>query len=227
MTKFAQTASVFFTLFAVAACDASRRDHREIFAVPVTEGSSSKSKGSSKGGKKQFFDKGMRRFTMPVRTTLTGVDFEDDSMTAKECIFVEDTWMAAFQTVHGNDEDSLTARAFIVEQDDGNKKRKPNRKLRGDSSSKKGKNRSLFSWDFTGFTKPSPPSFSGFTPGSWFDIWAVFEPSCHLCGYDDDRRLTAADSDVNRRFELLFCDMLREGPFERFQDVQECQVTFA
>jgi hypothetical protein len=230
MTKFAQAAFVLFTLVAVAAAasDSSSDDHREVFAVPVPKVSSSKSKESSKGGKKQAGNKGtgMRRFPMPVRTTLTGVDFEDDSMTADECIFVEDTWMTAFQTVHGDDEDSLTARAFIVEQDDGNKQRNPNRKLRGDSSSKNN-NRSLFSWNLSGFTPPSVPSFSGFTPGPWFDIWAVFEPSCNLCGYDDDRRLTAADSDVNRRFEMLFCDMLREGPFERFQDVQECQVTFA
>jgi hypothetical protein len=168
----------------------------------------------SKGEKKQDGNKGMRRFTLPVRTTLTGVDI-DDYMTTEECIFVEDAWMAAFQTVHGNDEDSLTARAFIIEQDDsGTKTNKNDRKLRGDSS--KNINRSLFSWSFTGFT-----------PGSWFDIWAVFEPSCHLCGYGDDRRLTAAVSDVHRRFELLFCNMLRQGPFERFQVVQECHVTFA
>jgi hypothetical protein len=228
--NFGPAAAILFALFAIAASadSHSSTDDREAFAATVSKStggdhapmrtlSTKRSKSSKREDKKQDGSKGMRRFSMPVRTTLTGVDV-DDYMTAEECIFVEDTWMEAFQTVHGTDEDSLTARAFIVEQDDGKKKNQKDRKLRGDYSLKSNNNnsnnhRSLFTWSFT--------------PGSWFDIWAVFEPSCNLCGHDDDRRLTAVDSDVNRRFELLFCDMLRQGPFERFQYVQECQVSFA
>lgn len=77
--------------------------------------------------------------------------------------------------------------------------------------------------------------------GAWFDIWALFEWSCHLCGrtaVDDD--WTDDDYYYNGRgggrhlqedfvpfFEDLLCETLREGPFAAFHNVGECTVTLS
>ena len=137
--------------------------------------------------------------------------------------------MEAFQTVqHAKEEEedddnsnSVTVRSVIVEEDEKTKKK--TKKSRGDDSRKlRGANREL--WWFYNF-------------GGWFDIWAYIDVSCYLCGgagYDDDDRyynrklsvFDGEDNDLHRHFETMLCDMLREGPFESFQQVQDCEVIF-
>ena len=125
-----------------------------------------------------------------------------DYLTSARCVFFEDAWMTAFETVHGNKEenpDYVTLQSVIVEEDEKKKTQGDDRRnLRGSS------NRKLWFYNF----------------GGWFDIWAYIEISCIFCGgsYNDDgyyynRLLTAFDdnfreNDLHHRFERLLCDML-------------------
>jgi hypothetical protein len=178
---------------------------------------SKRSKSKGKNPPKDTHNE-MQRITMQARTTLMNIDM--DHLTPAECIFFEDSWMTAFETVHGNEEensDYVAIRSVIVEEDEKKKTEVDDRRnLRGSSD------RELWFYNF----------------GGWFDIWAYIEISCVLCGssYDDDdyyynRLLTvfdddARENDLHHRFETLLCDMLREGKFESFRQVQDCEVTF-
>ena len=224
-------------VIAASPSSSSSSDDREaIFAVPVSESTTqtrgmAKTPKSSKGKNNNApndDDNGLQRFTVQARTSLImNAGEEMDNLTPAESIFFEDTWMEAFQTVQEQakveDEEksnSVTVRSVIVEEDEKTKKKK---KSRGDDGRKlRGANREL--WWFYNF-------------GGWFDIWAYIDVSCYLCGgggYDDDdryynRKLTVfdgEDNDFHRRFETKLCDMLREGPFESFQQVQDCEVIF-
>ncbi len=231
--------SFFFLLSAVVvtaspSSSTSSDDREAILAVPVSEsitqtrGMAKTPKSSSQGKNNNApkdDDNGLQRFTVQARTSLImNAGEEMDHLTPAESIFFEDTWKEAFQTVQhakeAEDEDnskSVTVRSVIVEEDEKTKKRSQEddrRKLRG-------ANRELWFYNF----------------GGWFDIWAYIDVSCYLCGgsgYDDDdryynRMLTVFDDEDNgfhHRFETMLCDMLREGPFESFQQVQDCEVTF-
>ena len=209
----------------------SSDDRAQVTAVPVEVASKlRKGRGASKSAKTSLskssaatsapapapvnYDQ-VDRFTMQARTTLVNVDL--DSLSPAECMFFEDTWMAAFQSVHGGDDESsdstnpsYAVRSMIVldaeQSDDGD------RRLRGGGSIN---DRSLYFYHFNG----------------WFDISAFFEISCYLCREDDDdyyynRRLTDTASDDHLRFQVILCSMLRDGPFSGFHDIESCEVTF-
>jgi hypothetical protein len=154
-----------------------------------------------------------------------------DHLTPTDSILFEDTWMEAFQTVqHAKEEEeeeektkSVTLCAVIVEEDEKTKKR-TNKKSQGDDPHGKLYSANHKLWWFYNF-------------GGWLDIWAYSDVSCYLgggSGYDNDDRyynrmlpvFDDEDNDFHHHFEIKLCDLLHEGPFESFQQVQDCKVTF-
>jgi hypothetical protein len=246
-----RTNALFLLLSIAAAAEASKsgssQDQHEVFAVPV-EGiskNSAKSMKMPKSTKKPNSNdqQDLHRFTMQVRTTLTNVDM--NALTPAETVFFEDSWMSAFETVQ--DGGDLKPRSMIVEthHETPKKGKRAHQKLRGGRG---GHGRDLgWSWSSTTYD----------WTGSFFDVSALFEFSCILCDYnraaDDDRNddvyYSGKDEDdddffsgiwgggwggggrkLNRdhdRFGDSLCDTLREGPFEVFQGVEDCFVTFA
>jgi hypothetical protein len=238
MTSF-RTNTLLLLLAIAAAAEASKsgssQDQHEVLAVPV-EGISKKSAKSmkmpnSKTKPNSNDQQDLHRFTMQVRTTLTNVDM--NSLTPAETVFFEDSWMSAFETVQ--DGGDLKPRSMIVEthHEAPKKGKRAHQKLRGGRG---GHGRDL------GYV----------LTGSFFDVSALFEFSCILCDYnqaaDDDRNDDVyysgkdEDDDVflswiwgggrklnsdHDRFGDSLCDILREGPFEVFQGVEDCFVTFA
>jgi hypothetical protein len=161
---------------------------------------------------------GTRRQTLQARTTLLNVDIEN--LTPDEIIFFEDCWKEVYNKTKSDNDDDTTVRSVVVEgQDDSNHNR---RQLNGGES----KSRSLyFGYIF------NPPTF-------YFDIWTVIEISCRLC-YDGDRLLkgggglrgkgkknTDMRDGTNQQFEGAFCDKLREGPYEVFNDAEDCRIVY-
>jgi hypothetical protein len=237
---------------ASAAKSSSSKSSQNILATPVSISKSSKGSDmpSNKSGKKNKTNKGsdMQRLTLQARTTLVNVDL--DELSPAECIFFEDTWMAAYKTVHANndiDGNGLEIRSVVVEDNSNNAdaaggptdnyhpgNRNHGRQLRGGANDE---HRSLF-YIF------KPPTF-------YFDIWTLIELSCLFCkqddvsyGQDDDdddfygykepgtqepgtRHLDLEDDEeLENKLEILLCEMLREGPFESFQEAEGCQVTY-
>jgi hypothetical protein len=225
----------------------SSKSSQNILATPVSISKSRKGsdKPSNKSGKKNK-TKGsdMQRLTLQARTTLVNVEL--DELSPAECTFFEDTWMAAYKTVHDEEDDDgkkLKIRSVVVEENSNNVDGLPTNKnhpghrnrslqLRGSANDD---HRSLF-YIF------KPPTF-------WFDIWTLIELSCFLCkddesvsggwGDDDDdfygykapgdgtRRLgLQGDEELENRFEILLCNMLRKGPFASFQEAEDCRVTY-
>jgi hypothetical protein len=244
MTSF--QANFLFLLLTIAASTAAKsgssQDQHEVFAVPV-EGTSKKSARSMKMPKttknpNSNDPQDLHRFTMQVRTTLTNVDM--NSLTPAETVFFEDSWISAFETVH--DGGDLTPRSIIVETHEKIKKgKRSNQKLRGE----RGHGREL-GWAWSS-------SIYDWT-GSFFDVSALFEFSCSLCdsngAADDDKNDDAYysgqdDDDIfsglwgggwgggrklsidHDHFGVMLCVTLREGPFEVFQGVEDCFVSFA
>lgn len=199
-------------------------------------------------GKKQD-NSGLQRLTFQARTTIIMPDDDELHLTPAETIFFEDTWLQAFQTIQDEEESAeetaLTVRSVIVEDADDkqkkNKKKKKTRNLRASSSS----GRELWFYNFGGW----------FDILAYIELSCVFcggGGGSNLYDDDDDRNYrdtddksqTLADddsywgvrglgadqedknNDFRRRFETTFCDMLRDGPFESFQRVQDCEVTF-
>ena len=178
----------------------------------------------------------LQLFSGLIKTALGNIDAEELSVV--ECLFFEDTWIEAFNMIHGENHDSLFVRAMIVQDDESN-----------------GNDRKLQHW----YSRPST---------NYFDMYALIDVSCRFCGgddFDDDkddmwldddpygwrggyyadpwwyidhrtlpyfqkpgkrRQLLESSADVHHRFETLLCDMLREGPFEPFHAVDNCEVTF-
>jgi hypothetical protein len=97
-------------------------------------------------------DQEVQRNTNQVRITLVDVD-DKNSMSPKETIFFEETFMSAFLEIQDNSDDDVHVRSMIVLSDSSSK----NNRLRR-------RNRSLWS-----------------TPGRYFDIAALFEWSCRFC----------------------------------------------
>jgi hypothetical protein len=158
-----------------------------------------------------------RRQTLQARTTLLNVDIEN--LTPDEIIFFEDCWKEVYNTKSANNDDDTTMRSVVVQgQGHSNNNR---RQLNGENESRS----LLLGYIF------NPPTF-------YFDIWTVIEISCRLC-YDDDRLLKKkggslrgkgkknTDMDgMNHEFEGGFCDKLREGPYEVFNDIEDCRVVY-
>lgn len=173
---------------------------------------------ASKGGSDSTFTAlstgDSHRSTLQARTTLLNVEI--DELTPEQIIFFEDTWVQAFNKVLlGNDDgipDKISSpklRSFVVEEilknphhsQDGRALRNKRRQPRGISSYK------------------------------WFDIWALMETSCRLCGNDDDRRLIMTRSIdrgdlVLQDIETHLCEGLRRGPFRSFHGVKECRIVY-
>jgi hypothetical protein len=162
---------------------------------------------------------GSRRGTIQARITLVNVNVDD--LTPEQIVFFEDSWIHVFNERGGkNDEDGPTARSLVVEditkgnRADKGKRRPDDRNLRG------GEEFHPFSDEETTRELQSSPSF-------WFDIWALFETSCNLCGDDDDRRLSILDDEAHRLFETDFCESLRQGPFVCFRDLEDCRIVYS
>ena len=245
--SFARSITFLLAVSSVASAAKSPSSSQDILATPVSisksrKGSDSPSNKSGKKNKTKGSD--MQRLTLQARTTLVNVEL--DELSPAECIFFEDTWMAAYKTVHAeedDDENKLKIRSVVVEENShvdggpptdnyhpGNRNR--SLQLRGSANDD---HRSLY-YIF------KPPTF-------YFDIWTLIELSCFLCkddepvsggrGDDDDdfygykepdngtRHLDPQDNEeLENRFEILLCDMLREGPFATFQEAEGCQVTY-
>lgn len=173
-----------------------------------------------------------RRHTLQARTTLLNVDI--DELTPEQIIFFEDTWVQVFNKVfHGveshnlHDDTGMTdvssprLRSFVVEDVVSEQKDDQTQEERtGDGRVLAGK-------------RPGsrPRGIKSF---KWFDIWALMETSCRLCGKDDDyRRLLTTDhrsmkkdKSILRDLETELCERLREGPFACFQALEECRVMY-
>lgn len=154
------------------------------------------------------------RNTIQVRTTLIHVangDDDDDDLTPEEIIYFEDTWIRIFNEIFvvNGPSDDHRLRSFVVEEVLGNdddigralKRRKEKGRL------KKGRR---------------PRGISSY---KWFDTWALMETSCRYCGKDDDDRRMLSDS-LLQEFEHALCDSLRQGPFPRFESLEDCPVLF-
>jgi hypothetical protein len=209
-----------FLLVAVAAdtilAPASTRDTREVAAQPVLkQGRNKRSKQPRQKGnedKKPYGNTGMQRVLAESRTTLLNVDVS--SLTTKEYFFFEDTLREAYASVY-----EVTVNSVIVEQAE-----KPNnvkKNLRGSGHHNR---RAL---DF--FDEP--------IVYFWFDIYALLEFTCTLCGPDDDDDFYF-DDDFNFRklgkqvdyaakktqLEATLCRALQESPFENLQGAQGCEI---
>ena len=159
------------------------------------------------------------RQTLQARTTLSNVEIE--ILTPDEIIFIEDCWKEVFNNESANNDDT-TLRSMVVEGQDESQNNR--RHLNGEES------RSLFRrYNFFGGYIFNPPTFH-------FDIWSVIEISCHLCS-DGGRRLKGGVrgkgkknrehmDGMHQKFEEAFCDKLREGPHECFNDVEDCKVVY-
>ena len=159
-----------------------------------------------------------RRQTLQARTTLLNVEIEN--LTPDEIIFFEDCWKEVYNTKSANNDDT-TVRSVVVEgQDDSNNNRR--RQLNGHESSRS----LLLGYIF------NPPTF-------YFDIWTVIEISCRLCNGRDrllkggglrskgkGKKNTDMMDGLNQQFEGDFCDKLREGPHEVFNDAEDCRVVY-
>lgn len=246
-SSFARVVTLLLATSSIASAaksSSSSKSHQSILATPVSISKSSKGSAdklsSNKRGKKNKTkgSSGMQRMTLQARTTLGNVEL--DELSPAECIFFEDTWMAAYKTVHAKDdgdEKKLKIRSVVVEENSNDPHGPPgnrSRQLRGGSTNEDQKHRSL--WYIF-----SPPTF-------YFDIWTLIELTCILCRDDDDDSVGWGDDDddfygykepgtrhldpqddeeeVENKFESLLCGMLREGPFETFQEAEDCQVTY-
>jgi hypothetical protein len=161
-----------------------------------------------------------RRHTLQARTTLINVDIDD--LTPEQIIFFEDTWVRAFNKVflgtdshsHASDISDLSVprlRSFVVED------------VLNEQHPKEGDGRALKK---RGVRRPL-----GIKSYKWFDIWALMETSCRLCGKDDDRRRILNRSlkkgkSIIRELETELCNGLRQGPFSCFQSLEECRVIY-
>jgi hypothetical protein len=165
-------------------------------------------------------DNGSRRGTIQARTTLANVNVDD--LTPEQIVFFEDSWIKVFNERGGkNDEDGPKARSLVVEdisngdRADKGKRRPDDRNLRGGEA-------------FHPFSdEETRRELSSSSPGSWFDIWALFETNCNLCGGDDDRRLSMLDDEAHRLFEMDFCERLRQGPFKCFRELEDCRIVYS
>jgi hypothetical protein len=163
-----------------------------------------------------------RRHTLQARTTLVNVDVDD--LLPEHIIFFEETWIRAFNKVffgtdspdRANDISDVSVprlRSFVVE-DILNEKNQEDPD--GGRALKK-------------FRRGRRPR--GIKSYKWFDIWALMETSCNLCGKDDDRRLILnrslkKDESILRELEAELCKGLRSGPFSCFDSLEECRVIY-
>jgi hypothetical protein len=130
-------------------------------------------------------------------TTVANVDANDVSL--EEIDFFDQVWLTAFNTVYMNG--NLTATAVQME---GKKMRTGDRReLRG-----------YF---------------------NYFDFYILIDFRCRFCpGYrrtlkpnSSNKKKRAPVQALHHAFERTLCDILREGPYDVYRDVRQCQVTFA
>jgi hypothetical protein len=184
-----------------------------------------------------------RRMTLQARTTLlNGHDMS--CMGPAEAIFFEDTWKAAYKSIHAEDDQdkAMDVRSVVLEDEPRVLPSSRRQLLRGYNyqqikEEKRGPEPSQSpspqptTPPTPAPTAPADPNqfFFFFAPVRYFDIWSLVEFTCSLCS--PYRRLDEEVEDVkykdmNSRFEVLLSDMLRQGPYECFRDIQGLQVTF-
>jgi hypothetical protein len=228
MTIFRNIIPAFLCLLVAIAADdslasSSTRDTREVAAQPVMkQGLDKRHKTSQKKGtedKKPYSNTGMQRALSEARTTLLNVDIS--SLTTEEYFFFEDTLREAYTSVYG-----VTVNSVIVKEAE-----KPS-----SSGSKK---------NLRGHARRALNFFDEPIVYFWFDIFALLEFTCNLCGPDDDdddddfyfndddlnvRKLGEKPADyaaMKTQLETTLCASLQESPFENFQGVQGCEILIA
>ena len=202
----------------------------------------SKAKSSNKKVKQQTIE----RMTLRARTTLLMNDQEMKCFEPAEAVFFEETWKVAYKMIQDDKGEMMDIRSVVIQEDlttslnDHSTRRRhllsedvttttsTAATSRDDLAIQSGKQviqRKVQQQQRSKY-------FFLFTPNYYFDIWSIIEVTCFLCS--DERRLEEAIvenvdveyKEMNSRFEMLLCEMLREGPYECFQSVESCQVTF-
>jgi hypothetical protein len=156
-----------------------------------------------------------RRVTLHARTTLMNSNIED--LTPEEAVFFEETWRQVYNDIHifGQEEeeiDETTVRSVVIEEQGPS----PNHRRQLRTTSSLPTSRSLKYYLY-----------------STFDIWALIEVTCSFCG-DDRRGLLeenvagprGGNGKSQRHFESTLCEELRNGPFDKFQGVEDCRVAY-
>jgi hypothetical protein len=156
-------------------------------------------------------DEKAHRVTFRVRTTLLNGNI--DELTPEQIIFFEDTWAQVFNqfffgsgydnkhTNRNTDYSLPRLRSFVADEVLNSQRRLDE----DDQGALRGR---------------------GFISYRWFDIWALMETSCRLCGPERRalRKGTDNNKEVFREMETTLCDALHHGPFACFQDLDECRV---
>lgn len=135
--------------------------------------------------------------TMTTQAKTTFAGCTTVKFSPRQEAFIDSMWVAAYDTVHENEEYIVDSVEVLQEHS-----HPATRNLRLQK---------LFYYDFMFLVR-----------------W-----SCDLCNDDDGywiRQLVVLSQKQirrkHRRFERLFCKMLRAGPFEDFQRVHDCRVIF-
>jgi hypothetical protein len=144
--------------------------------------------------------KTLNETTMKAKVTL--VAFKANKLTPKEEEFFDKTFIVAYGKVHHN-EDYVVDAVSVQEE--------------------------------SRHTSTNDKHLRALTQ-YWNDIFVWIDWNCRLCPGDDDwyygRNLLRTHLNKNqmkrkhRKFERVFCKMLRSGPFENFKQVHDCNVTF-
>jgi hypothetical protein len=138
--------------------------------------------------------------TMKAKVTL--VDFKVNKFTPKEEEFFDNTFIAAYGKVHRNED--YVVDAVSVQEESARHTSANDKHLRALTQ-------------------------------SWNDILILIDWYCRLCPDDDwyyGRNLLRKHLNKNkmkrkhRKFERVFCKMLRSGPFKNFKQVHVCNITF-
>jgi hypothetical protein len=223
MTIFCKLILALLCLLVAVAADDSlasspTKDTREVTAQPfLTQNPNKKPKQSQKKGKedkKPNSDPGTQRVISEARTTLLNIDAS--SLTTEEYFFFEDALREAYASVYG-----VTVNSVIATK--AEKPRGVKKNLRGRGHDRRALN--FFDEPIVYF---------------WFDIFALLEFTCTLCGPADDDDIYF-DDDFNFRklgkemdyaakktqLETSLCDSLHESSFETFQGVEGCEILIA
>ena len=223
---------------------------KKIIAADTTSGSRSgrepslvkkgepKLKSKTRTSGKQLKQQTNQRMTLRARTTLLMNDQDRNCIAPAEAIFFEDTWKAAYKTIQDDQGEMMDIRSVVIEGDQAslvNQHQKArNRHLHSDDMTSASAVTNAVSSQNRRSLQGQSKYFFLFTPSFYFDIWSIIEVTCYLCS--EDRRLQDVvveeaengikHKEINGRFEMLLCDMLRKGPYDCFQSVESCQVTF-
>eukprot|EP00980_Cylindrotheca_fusiformis_P007798 scaffold1669_cov129-Cylindrotheca_fusiformis.AAC.9 len=177
----------------------------------------------------------LQRQMMEIRTTLENVDI--DYLDPVEVMFYEGCFQKAVEIAQSqaDSDKQVSVRSVIVERDHNDQKKHNRRGLRG------GEKRALWSWnpwyDIWALMEVFSCRFCGYDDDDdFFDSVADY-PTYSLFDDDDDydSLIPMRDIDygwhralgVSESFADILCDLLRDGPHERFHGVTKCSIEFA